>query len=174
MWGCSLRLRARPRSWRTSVTNKKPPRILSPNLSHNLYSKPSSMTSRHCLIRFGPATACCTLMANIQLSTMAVCSRQTALQADIRTSMRFSEHRVKGIVISSLDDLTRLKEEEKLWIAPASTCRIYVSIQLLGRISGHRPDSSEVRRWIESCNVCQNYQAEIWTFQANKFRFGSV
>lgn len=51
-------------------------------------------------------------MGTVQLPTVAVCSRQTGLQADLRTSLRFRNGSSGDMVVSSADELIRLRKEE--------------------------------------------------------------
>ncbi|KAM3515745.1 hypothetical protein MY11210_000723 [Beauveria gryllotalpidicola] len=100
-------------------------------------------------------------MGTVLLPTVAVCSRQTGLQADLRTSLRFRNGSLGDIVVSSADDLIRLRKEENLWIIPASACRMRVSVQTLGRVSGQNLDMKEVARWIESCDIWQRLRLRV-------------
>ncbi|OAA76855.1 hypothetical protein LEL_06539 [Akanthomyces lecanii RCEF 1005] len=92
-------------------------------------------------------------MGSVQLPTVAVCSQQTGLQADLRTSLRFCKHSSDEVAISSADDIIRLRKDEKLWIIPAAGCRLRISLKLLGRVSGQSLAMNEVARWIERCDV---------------------
>ncbi len=101
-------------------------------------------------------TARFSFMGSVQLPTVAVCSQQTGLQADLRTSLRFCNHSSDEVAISSADDIIRLRKDEKLWIIPAAGCRLRISLKLLGRVSGQSLAMNEVARWIERCDVRGN------------------
>lgn len=94
-------------------------------------------------------------MGSVQLPIVAVCSQQTGLQADLRTSLRFCNHSSDDAAISSTDDIIRLRKDERLWVIPAAGCRLRVSLRLLGRVSGHGLAMNEVARWVEKCDVCE-------------------
>ncbi|KAM3433291.1 hypothetical protein MY4824_006074 [Beauveria thailandica] len=100
-------------------------------------------------------------MGTVQLPTVAVCSRQTGLQADLRTSLRFRNGPLGDMVVSSADDLIRLRKEENLWIIPASACRMRISVRTLGRVSGQNLDKEEVARWIESCDIWERLRLRV-------------
>ncbi|KAM3454758.1 hypothetical protein MY3296_002736 [Beauveria thailandica] len=100
-------------------------------------------------------------MGTVQLPTVAVCSRQTGLQADLRTSLRFRNGPLGDMVVSSADDLIRLRKEENLWIIPASACRMRISVKTLGRVSGQSLDKEEVARWIESCDIWERLRLRV-------------
>ncbi|OAA60634.1 hypothetical protein ISF_05673 [Cordyceps fumosorosea ARSEF 2679] len=92
-------------------------------------------------------------MGTIQLPAVAIISQQTGLQADLRTALRFSQDVPENVRIRCADDITRLRTEEKLWIVPATPCRIRISIQLLGRVSSQILDMREAASWIERCDI---------------------
>ncbi|KAM3498559.1 hypothetical protein MY10362_008133 [Beauveria mimosiformis] len=100
-------------------------------------------------------------MGTVQLPTVAVCSRQTGLQADLRTSLRFRNGPLGDMVVSSADDLMRLRKEENLWIIPASACRMRISVKTLGRVSGQNLDKEEVAKWIESCDIWERLRLRV-------------
>ncbi|PMB66981.1 hypothetical protein BM221_006641 [Beauveria bassiana] len=100
-------------------------------------------------------------MGTVQLPTVAVCNRQTGLQADLRTSLRFSNGSLGQTVVSSADDLLRLRKEENLWIIPAPACRMRFSVKTLGRVSSQNLDMKEVARWIESCDIWERLRLRV-------------
>ncbi|KAM3472447.1 hypothetical protein MY5147_005270 [Beauveria neobassiana] len=100
-------------------------------------------------------------MGTVHLPTVAVCSRQTGLQADLRTSLRFSNGSLGDTVVSSADDFLTLRKEENLWIIPAPACRMRFSVKTLGRVSSQNLDMKEVARWIESCDIWERLRLRV-------------
>ncbi|EGX93465.1 hypothetical protein CCM_04839 [Cordyceps militaris CM01] len=100
-------------------------------------------------------------MGAVQLPPVTVWSQQTGLQADLRTSLRFCDTSPGTATISCADDIIRLRREDKLWILPATPCRMRISIQLLGRVSGQSLDMGQVARWIESCNIWERLKLRV-------------
>ncbi|OAR02476.1 hypothetical protein LLEC1_07631 [Akanthomyces lecanii] len=100
-------------------------------------------------------------MGSVQLPTVAICSQQTGLQADLRTALRFCNHSSDHVAISSTDDILRLRKDEKLWIIPASGCRLRILLKLLGRVSGQSLDMNEVARWVESCDIWERLRLRL-------------